>query len=57
MSSFKATGIAPLNPKYILNRFTNATLEDLELREYFTLVLSGEDWRKIEKLMRSVVKD
>ena len=57
LSSFEATGIAPLNPNIILDRFTNTTPEDPESRESSVSVLSGEDWRKMERFVRSAVKD
>ena len=57
LNSFKATGIAPLEPDVILNRFTNNAPEEQYSRESSTSVLSAEDWRKIERFLRSAVKD
>ncbi|KAF2726409.1 hypothetical protein EJ04DRAFT_453464, partial [Polyplosphaeria fusca] len=47
----------PLNPSVILDRFTNNTSEALGSRESSASVLSGEDWRKIERLVHSTSKD
>jgi hypothetical protein len=57
LSSFKATGISPLNPNVILDRFTNTTLSEQESRESSSSVFIGSDWRKIDRLVRSAVKD
>jgi hypothetical protein len=57
LSSFEATGITPLNPNIILDRFTNTTPEVPESRKSSTSVLSGEDWHKMERVVRSAVKD
>ena len=40
LKSFKATGIAPLNPNVVLKRFSNTTLDKQESRESLILVLS-----------------
>ena len=53
LNAFKATGISPLNPEVILQRFTipdPATDSD-------SSALSASDWRKIERLLRQVVAD
>ena len=57
LSSFKATGIAPFNPDVILERFRNNTPEASESGESSTSCFSGEDWRKMERLVRSEVRD
>jgi hypothetical protein len=57
LKSFKATGISPFNPEVILKRFTNTTPDEQESRESSALVLGGEDWRKLERLVRSTVKN
>ena len=53
LNAFKATGISPLNPEVILQRFTvpdPATDSD-------SSALSASDWRKMERLLRQVVAD
>ena len=57
LKSFEATGIAPLNPNVILDRFTRNASEASDSRESSVSILSGEDWRKIERLIKSTVKD
>jgi hypothetical protein len=57
LKSFKATGIAPLNPNVVLKRFSNTTLDKQESRESSTSVLSTFNWRKMEQLVRVAVKD
>ena len=54
LTSFKATGISPLDPEPILSRFTN---NDRESRESSHSSLSDSDWRKIDRLIRSAVND
>ncbi|KAF2196191.1 hypothetical protein GQ43DRAFT_499432, partial [Delitschia confertaspora ATCC 74209] len=57
-NSFKATGISPLEPDAILKRFTHTNPDEQGSREVLsTSVLSGSDWRKIERLVRATVKD
>ncbi|KAF2727386.1 hypothetical protein EJ04DRAFT_451419 [Polyplosphaeria fusca] len=53
LSSFKATGISPPNPTPILNRFTNTQ----ESRESSLSSLSESDWRKMDRIVRSAVRD
>ena len=53
LKSFEATSISPLNPDVILQRF--ATEQDSYKSS--TSGYSGEDWRKIERLVRSTVDD
>ena len=57
LSSLKATGIAPFNPDVILERFRNNTPEASESGDSSTSCFSGEDWRKMERLVRSEVRD
>ena len=57
LKSFKATGISPCNPEVILKRFTETTPDKQGSRESSTSVLSGSDWRKLDRLVRSVVED
>ncbi|KAF2683601.1 DDE-domain-containing protein [Lentithecium fluviatile CBS 122367] len=53
LSSFRATGISPPDPDPILDRFTRSQ----ESRESSLSSLSDHDWRKIDRLIRSAVKD
>jgi hypothetical protein len=53
LSSFRATGISPPDPDPILNRFT----QDEESGNSSSSGLSDHDWRKMDRLIRSAVKD
>src|SRR3954468_3905912 len=53
LKSFKATGISPFNPKVILQRFAI----EQDSHKSSTSEYNGEDWRKIERLVRSTVED
>jgi hypothetical protein len=53
LSSFRATGISPLDPNPILDRFTH----NEELGNSSSSGLSDYDWRKMDRLVRSAVKD
>ena len=57
LRSFEATGIAPLNPSKILDRFIDDASEASGSQESSTSCYSGEDWLKIQSLIRSTVKD
>ena len=57
LKSFEVTGIAPLNPSKILDRFIDDTSEASGSQESSTSCYSGEDWLKIQSLIRSAVKD
>lgn len=57
LNSFKATGISPLNADVILNRFTSSNPGTSESQGSSTSCYSGEDWLKIQSLIRSVAKD
>jgi hypothetical protein len=52
--AFEVTGIYPPNPEVILGRFSQG---DSSSDESSTSVLSGEDWVKLESLIRRAVKD
>lgn len=56
LKSFEATSISPFNPEVILKRFTKTTQDKQGSRESSTSVLSGSDWRKLDRLVRSVVE-
>jgi len=53
LSSFRVTGISPPDPDQILDRFTRSQ----ESRESSLSALSDDDWRKMDRLIRSAVKD
>ena len=53
IKSFEATGVSLLNPEVIFQRFAI----EQDSHESSTSEYSGEDWRKIERLVRSTVKD
>ncbi|KAJ8111880.1 hypothetical protein OPT61_g5626 [Boeremia exigua] len=57
LRSFEATGIAPLQPNVILQRFEKPSLEASDSNSSSNSVYSGKDWLKIETLLRKVVKD
>jgi len=53
LKAFEATGVSPFNPEVILQRFAI----EQDSHESSTSGYSGEDWRKIERLVRSTVED
>ncbi len=53
LSAFKHTGIEPLDRSVVLKRFEKRTPEMSPERESSTSVLSGDDWRAIDRLVRS----
>ena len=53
LTSFKSTGISPPNPTPILDRFAH----DQDLGHSSSSGLSDHDWRKMDRLVRSAVKD
>jgi hypothetical protein len=55
--SFKATGIWPTDPEVILDRFDYNTPTSPSSRESSTSVLSGQDWLKIQTLVRNTVQN
>ncbi|KAI1676041.1 DUF1682 domain containing protein [Pyrenophora tritici-repentis] len=55
--SFEATGISPLQPNVILQRFAKDTPEASDSSTISSSVYSGKDWLKIETLLRKVVRD
>ncbi|PVH90728.1 hypothetical protein DM02DRAFT_547246, partial [Periconia macrospinosa] len=57
LRSFEATGIAPLQPNVILQRFAKDTPEVSDSSTSSSSVYSGKDWLKIETLLRKVAKD
>jgi hypothetical protein len=57
LTAFKATGISPMDPNTILDRFTNTTPEQQGSRQSSTSGLSASDWRKMDRLVRVAVKD
>jgi hypothetical protein len=57
LRSFEATGISPLQPNVILQRFAQGTPEASDSNTSSSSVYSGKDWLKIETLLRKVVRD
>ncbi|KAF1963960.1 hypothetical protein BU23DRAFT_585807 [Bimuria novae-zelandiae CBS 107.79] len=53
----EATSILPFNLEVILKRFAKTTQDEQESRESSTSVLSGFDWRKLDRLVRAVVEN
>lgn len=56
VKSVEATGISPPNPSVIVDRFTNTTPTRQESPESSTSTLSGDDWIRLERAVRSAVK-
>jgi hypothetical protein len=57
LKSFEATGISPLQPNVILQRFAKDTPEASDSSTSSSSVYSSKDWLKIETLLRRVAKD
>jgi hypothetical protein len=57
LRSFYITGIAPLNPSIIVNKFAHEDSEDSSEASSGTSVYSGKDWLKIESLVRNISTD
>jgi hypothetical protein len=57
LRSFEATGISPLQPNVILQRFAKDSPEASDGSTSSSSVYSGKDWLKIETLLRKVVRD
>ncbi|PVH92752.1 hypothetical protein DM02DRAFT_477238, partial [Periconia macrospinosa] len=55
LRAFEATGISPLNPTTILNRFDQPQPSEQGSRESSTSVLSASDWTKIDQLLKAHV--
>ncbi|OAF98483.1 uncharacterized protein CC84DRAFT_1182168 [Paraphaeosphaeria sporulosa] len=55
LSAFEATGIWPLNPQRILDRFHQSTPSCRDTPNSDTSALSASDWRKINQLLKAVV--
>jgi hypothetical protein len=53
LSAFRSTEIAPFNPNVILQRFDT----EQSSRESSASALSAEDWRRLDRLVRSAVRD
>ncbi|KAJ8112467.1 hypothetical protein OPT61_g5173 [Boeremia exigua] len=54
--SFEATGIAPLQPNVILQRFARPSPQASDRSRSSSSTYSGKDWLKIETLLRRVAK-
>ncbi|KAJ8115409.1 hypothetical protein OPT61_g2929 [Boeremia exigua] len=57
LKSFEATGIAPLQPNVILQRFAKPSPQASDRSRSSSSTYSGEDWLKIETLLCRVAKD
>jgi flagellar biosynthesis GTPase FlhF len=57
LRSFHVTGIAPLNPSIVVNKFIHEDSEDSSNTGSSTSVYSGKDWLKIESLVRNISTD
>ncbi|KAI9034731.1 uncharacterized protein KD926_006352 [Aspergillus affinis] len=56
-SSWKSVGVWPLNPDIVLSRFNRNDDNRPSSSESSRSVLSAEDWRKIERLLKHAVVD
>lgn len=54
---FEKCGIYPFNPDPILDRFSQLDQDRPSSSDLLTLVLTAEDWRRIEKLLNKVASD
>ncbi|RYN88163.1 hypothetical protein AA0119_g12098 [Alternaria tenuissima] len=52
LQSFQATGIWPINPDVILQRFSKSDLDGQQSRENSTSILSGSEWRKFDRVRK-----
>jgi hypothetical protein len=57
LKSFEATGISPMNPDVILDRFNSDSSDERESEGSSNTTISGSDWRRMSRLVRSAVKD
>ena len=57
LRSFKATGIASLQPNVILQQFEKPSPKSSDSNLSSNPVYSSKDWLKIETLLRKVAKD
>ncbi|CEL07079.1 hypothetical protein ASPCAL10244 [Aspergillus calidoustus] len=57
ISSWKTVGIHPFDPEIILKRFSKEPESRPSTSESSRSVLSAEDWKRIENLLRGVVTD
>jgi hypothetical protein len=57
LRSFETTGIAPLQPNVILQRFDKPSPESSDGNSSSNSVYSGKDWLKIETLLRKVASN
>ena len=56
-SGWKKTGLHPFQPSVVLDRF-NTKLDDRpSLSELSHSILTADDWRKIQRLLKEVVTD
>ncbi len=52
LSSFNATGVSPLNPNVILDRFTNNSSDTSSEASSEASCYSGEDWRSLDRVTK-----
>ncbi|KAF1968647.1 hypothetical protein BU23DRAFT_479574, partial [Bimuria novae-zelandiae CBS 107.79] len=56
-NAFTTTGISPINPNVILNRFRHTTPTDSGLVTSSSTAYSAEDWLRACTTLRAEVKD
>jgi hypothetical protein len=57
LRSFEATGIVPLNPNQILNRFIDNASEASASSAPSTSMYSGDEWLNMQSLIGTIAKD
>ena len=56
-NSWRATGLVPWNPDVVLARFKENATQKTSPTEFTRAILRGEDWRKIERLLKQAIVD
>ena len=57
LQGFKACGLHPFNPEVVLKRFSNPEADRPSSSESSRSVLTADDWRRIQKLLRELIND
>jgi hypothetical protein len=51
------TGLYPFNPELVIQKFTKKITSRPSLSESGGSIISAEDWRRLEKLVKTVVSN
>ena len=57
LSGFKATGLHPFDPQLVITKFTKTTEDRPSSSSSRGSAIAAEDWKRIEKLLRTVVSN